>query len=705
MPIILIWNELAAPRERQFKRWLTELSVAAGLLKSWLSKRLSEGERIERETRGFPIFQFFNQALTARIAPFQHGVLVTEPRSGLRGNMEAVANAWRLGDEWSLRAREARLINELMGVLVDITQAARDSVERYSTPSASMFNPNTAQVSDLFGLGALTFRSLGEGRAGLWEAAQRIERAMRPELPANPVAAGAISMSAGIAGRIGGPIAEARVYAWTHGLFSGSGAVEGPATLPLAMGLDEILRYIAGAILIIPALSALVMEMGQDLLLWVRQTVIEELFSIEQWVFEFRQNLLTGLSSGLNAFSQTAAQFLVMARDYALAHLSHWARFSVAYVEGLMNGIGAFTDQLGAFWNGVNDLIQALMSYTQRLMDIQLGAVVHNVLVLIADAIDWLDTNFYPATESPPDYDAPNQFPVTIGELVLNEGGGVRARNELTTATARFGEALRGAQGLGPYQAVGSHFMGMNLFGLVPAVAQLLPRLARAPLAARPQPVLRYTAATEPDLVAAIITPLRQGFTHSLTEITDGAGRTIEGITGGLTNMLDGVAADFSAAATDAVRLGSFRNVRRIIASAEGLVQRVFPDMAPSSTTGLERTAQVFAVWLQGHFNAVGAVIGGYLGFLLDQWRQHLEANEDTSVAVTPTSPRILLERARLGRVHLEEMRIVARPQATDGDLARRVAEGFRAAVRDAYVRGEARLGEFRATAQAAGGQ
>lgn len=699
MPIILIWNTLATPKEKQFNRWLKELNIAAALLQTWLGKRLKESEQIERDTRGFPVFRFYNLALTARVTLFQHGALVVaEPHAGLRQNMGAVADAWRFDQTWALRAREAQLINNLMGVLVDITQSSLNSIERFATPSAAMFNPQTARISDLPGLGALAFRALGEGRDELWERGQRLERALRPPLPSNRVAAGVIDISSNIAGILGGPVAEASVYARAHAALSPSAAPQ----LPLAMRLDEGLRYIAGAILIIPAMSALLIELGRDLLQWMRQTVIEELYSIEQWVFDLRQNILTSLSSGFRAFAHATAEFLVLAREYIVAHLTHWARFGTAYVEGLINGLGEFTGQLNTFWRTVYDLFQTFMDYSNQLMAVELGSVVHQVLALIEDAINWLNFNFYSVFDSPTLYHAPPPFSVSLGNLILNEGTGATARTQLGLALRRMRAALQGASGVGFYLSIGSHFAEKNLFGLINSVNALLPALGREPVGARAQPVLRYTSESEPDLVGLIITPAREGLTQSITILTNSASQGVENVTAALTGLATRVATDFSAAAISAVRLGSLHNTRQIIADSQALVDHVFPNASQSRPTGLETIAHAFGTWLQGGFNAIGAVIGGYLGFLLEQWQRHLEAHEDTPVMVTPTSPRILLERARLGRVHLEEMRIVAGPQIPSRALAQQVAQNFRTAICSAYVEGETRLSGFRTQAASA---
>lgn len=684
MPIILIWNNLAVSREDQFKRWLAEMKLAAGLIGSWLGKRLSESEKTERDTRGFPIFRFYNLALTGRISTFQHAALVTEPVPGLAGNMQAVAGAWRLTDEWSNRAREARLIGDLMNVLEEMTSDMLASIDRFATPSAEMFNPENARASDLIGLGALAFRTVGGGRVGIFQAFERLDRALN-----SPVVNGSNTVNSDVLGEALTDVARAD-------------EIQTPLTTQLdgiQRFLDEGLRYIAGAILILPALGLMMMKLGKDLIIWMRLTLINELFSLEQKVFDMRQNLLISLRTEMHAFAQTAVEFLVLARDYAIANLQHWADFGVAYLEGLVDGVGAFMTQFGTFWNGVNDLIQTLMTYTDRIMAIDLGEVIHAVLVLIENTINYIDFNFYSIFDSPTEYNAPSQRSVGIGELVLNENNGAWARGHLSRSAELLRAALQGASGIGVYAAVGSHFAGMNFFGMINGVNNLLPRLNRTPLDPAAQPVLRYSSETEPDLVGLIVTPMRDRFTASLTDIATASQLATEGIVDGLVNMLNDTSNSFRAAALNAVRFGSLSHFRRLVAGSEALVQTAFPDAEENRPTGFEAVGQAFAAWLQGGFSGMGAIISGYIGFLLNEWQQHVMTNSDTPVDVTQSSPRILLERARLGRVHLEKMSIVVGAQTSNQELAIRVARGFKSAIRNAYVTGQDQFNGFRTTA------
>jgi len=699
MPIILIWNAAASPRERQFLRWVAELNVAGAAIGKWLGKRLKEADEIERETRGFPVVLFYNLALTVRVAPLQAGAILSGDEPGILDSFREIGRAWRIDRVWTNRVRETELLPGLARALADMTQSVLASIDRFRTPTAAMFNPEGARASDLFGIGALAFRALGQGRLTILQSLGRVEAALNPPKPEAAAAGAAVGAAAGA---IAGPAAGSMAAAAARAAVSARSAEAAAAPLPLYMRLDEGLRYIAGAVLILPAIGAMAIQLAQDVMLWIRHTVIEFAFGLEQDIFDLRQTILTGLRDGLTTFSTVSAQFLVIARDYALGHIRHWARFSAVYMRGLVNGISGFATQFQTFWSHVMTLVNTIIAWSQRLMGVDVGGVVHHFLRVLSRTIAFLDFHFYAIGDSPQSYSAPRQFPVTLGGLVLNEGGGVRARRELETAFSRVVAAMRGASGLNFNLALFSRLGDINLFQALNGLNGLIQRLGTRPRALRGQPLLRYSQETEPDLARQVIEPMRTALHRNVRDISNAAQQAAENSVVAITQMFDGVATAFSAAALQAVRLGSMRTYDRIMQGSEAFVRDTFPNERRSQPTGLEAIGRAFGTWMQGAFEGLGAIAAGWLGFILGEWTQHLDANADTPVQVFETSPAILLERARLTRVHMPEMRVVAGAQTTNADLARRIAQRFRVAVQDAHRDGEDRLGAWRSAAAAA---
>jgi hypothetical protein len=150
--------------------------------------------------------------------------------------------------------------------------------------------------------------------------------------------------------------------------------------------------------------------------------------------------------------------------------------------------------------------------------------------------------------------------------------------------------------------------------------------------------------------------------------------------------------------------MGSLRILGRLTSNTDALMDSLFGDQeVESSETGLEPVAGAYAQWLiQGGFDMVGAAAAGFIGMVLDEWLVHLQENTDTPVEITATSPRRLLERARLGRVHTPRITVVARGEHMSRGLAARIADGFQEAVQEAYSSGQGRFDALLAAAPAA---
>lgn len=667
MPIILIWNDAAAQWERQFKRWLKELALYAGGIGSWLGKRIAEGKKIERATQGFPVFRFYNLALTARVDRSQFGALLVEPVATLGDHFRNIGEAWRVDREIGNRVREATLIGRTLEVIERLSAGTLASINRYATPNAAMFDPRGRSVWDLRGMAVLAFRAVVRGREGILDRATRVRNALRP-----PPAEGGDTQTTTTTGP----------------------AASMPAPLPLAMQLDEAVRYIGAALLILPATGALLIEMGRDVLLWVRHYVLDMFEGYERRVLDMRQALLVGIWTGLQMFSGVVTGLTAMATEHVIGLTRLWTRFGSAYIGGVLDGVSAFAGDFQTFWRGVHTMLQRAVNFADALMGIDLTEVVHQVLLTIQQTIEFINFHYYAVDESPTPYAPPGTpIQVTLGELALAEGGGVSARSQLGTALQRLDAARAGASGLNFNIALAQRFaVDMNLFGILQGTRELLPRLGVRPPGARRQPRLTYIPEGGPDLVTRIIAPLRAGVGDMYTRVGNRAQNGVDHIILGAVTLLDTATEGFHGAATRAAGLGSEAQWRRIVADADTLTNRVFPDAPAARPTGLERLGRTFGLWLRGNFNTIGAIVTGYLGFVLREWHQHLDANADTPFEVTETSPKKLLARAELGRVHMPMLRITVPERLPDAAVAAVVASRFRGEVQRAYATGQSRL-------------
>jgi hypothetical protein len=670
MPIILIWNAAALPFERQFRRWLKEMELYAGGIGSFLGKRKKEGDRIDNATAGFPVFRFYNLSLTARVTSAQSGALLTEPIPTLGDHFRNIGEDWRVDREIANRAREAQLIGRLFGALEQMVSGVLASIQRFERPSAAMFDPRGGQASDLFGLAALAFNALSMGRKGILHRAERIAEALRR--PAEKAESGS-ALPAETAGAAAGET----------------------AALPLAMQMDNWLRYVGGALLILPAAGALLIHMGEDLVAWLRRFVIDLFERHERTIVDLRQTMFAQVRDGLRDLSAVSVGLFGMAANYVSDLIRHWVGFGRGYISGVATGVANFSREFGQFWGGVHKMVMELIRYGAAVMSLDLTQVVHQVLWIIKEAIEFIDTNYYPIGESPTMYTPPGSpIRVNLGELALAEGGGATARDELGRALALLEQARIGADQMGMAINVGvaGWFTDINIPGLLGGVRRLLPRLGVRPGSAAAQPILRYSTAAEPDLAALIVEPMRARFETALGTVSTRIENGVEGIVTSTVTLLGGAAVTFTAAALIAANLGNEPRWQQIVANADQMAARAFPGMPEARPTGLEAVGRTFGLWLQANFDTLGAILGGYLRFVLDEWMSHLDANADTPVEVDATSPKKLLQRAQLGRVHMTRLRIAVPANLPDRALADHVAARFRGEVGRAYARGQSRF-------------
>lgn len=684
MPIILLWNNAAAPFEAQFSRWLAEIARSTFLLGRWIKLRLAEAERLDRFSASFKVFRFYNMALTARVEDAQFGGLLTAPVAGVGAHVERALDQWNVARDVRSQARSAELPSEMLRVLEEMSAGILASIRRFERPTPEMFDPRRRTASDLFGLAALAFRTVGGNRAGLRAAAERIHRDLGLPSPRPETAAST--------GRRAPP------------------ELPFEATLePIGRQFEEINRSVAGALMVIPALSALVGRIGGDTLVAARYRLLAGFESIEALAHSWRRRLFIGLRDGVGTFAEASLQLLARIAGLATGHIRAFTGIGVALLRGVMNGVGAYAGQLQVYWRSVTDLIGRIASFGTAVVNIDLGEVIHLSLVTVQDAIEYIGFTFYPLLDDPEEYDAPPQFPVTVGDLVLHEGNGERANRELRTAIARLSSAIAGAGGV--LNIFVERYAGARLRALMQLGAALFGRSPAPPVA---QPILTVDTGGAPDLVANFVHPLRLGLSRAVAGVGTASSTAVAGIFGAAGTALNQTASSFSDAANAAVAADP-RTMQRLGGNTDLLVRVMLGDQPSSARpTGFEPAAGAFESWvaerrnvltaegwvMRSGFDTVAAAASGYLRFLLDEWLLHVAENRDTAVAVTPTSPKRLLERAELGEVRLPELRIVARGRALGRPLAQRLAGEFQAAVQGAYAAGRARLGQYAAAAR-----
>lgn len=695
MPVILLWNAAAAPFAALHKRLLGDLGFSATLVGRFLGKQLSQAEKIDRQTAGFPVFRYYDGALVAEIGSLQRGVIVPAFDMTMTGQMERVGRAWNIPEHFDRRLREATLISGLFDMVATITESVLASIDRWASPRAEQFDPANARVTDLPGVAVLLFNRVARNGPGILAAGQALRAGIDASAPPADPAEAALG------------VASSQAASTSHSMAS---SLE-QTIAGFTQWAEELLRMVTAALMVIPALGALVIEMGRDILQRLRLRVLEECEAIEASVLDWRQAFFAGFYRAVNGYVGGTMLFMLALRDHVLDQLRYYTALAQAWVTALTDGLLDFGGAFGRFWNGVADLIQAVVGYFDAIMRIDIGDVLHNAFVLFHRIIEFVGDEWWDDPDDAPRYQAPPYYPVALGDFFTSTGSGATARSELGRAGSTLQASLRGANMISAALnlGLGSWVSDIHLGALAGGVIRLTAELDRhRPGPAAIAPSLAPFAAA-PDIDAEFIVPARAavlGMTATWASAAyDGVGNALHAVE----TFADEVADAAHLAARRALRLGSVEHYRRIVAQSEDFVRRAFPD-TPSSATGFEAVAEAFSLWLAGSFEMLGTILNGYVAFMVERWRGEIDANEDlafeadTTPEGMPTSPRKLLERARLGRVRMPEMRIELPHGRTDRDAATAIALAFSRAVRDAYAAGQRQLDELRAAAPAAAG-
>lgn len=656
MPIIVLWNEAVTGSERQIRRWLRSMERSNHAQYWWLRKQVEAARRAEEMSRDYPVFSFYNEALTARITAGQGGALLDAPVPSLGEHVVRSLDQWNVVREVNDAVLSATLLPDLIVTLREIASGLRSSVTRFRTPSREMFDLDKLDASALPGLAGLTFRTVGKDRAAIKRRAEAIHGALGAGSDGTAATA---APSAPIVVRLDA------IGAW----------------------VDDLARYAVAGLMVIPALVVLVPRVAEDAQLALRHWVIDLAEGVEDGVYDLRADVLSAFAVDLPVALEKAFVFVDAVRTYGLDLVHFAGELTVSVLRGTFAGLHTFAGQLRTVWDQFATFLKGLLDTGQAVVDLDIGEPVHLALVAIDEAIDAIK----PWLRSDP-WDAPDQYAVTVGELVLDAGPGARAQSDLRAGVAGLWTAYR-------YLAFEDtqndliKLSGWDLKGLITALDSMVTALGHPQNV--PGAVLKVTfdSSTMDDLGNRVVDPLRRAADGLLDTVEREATFAVKGIAVATHVGLTGVADAFHAAALDATRTRSLRLLQGVGGTDELMTKILGSQNVAQGDRRFDALSGQYAAWLvQGGFEAIGAVLSGYVGRILDLWTAELGANADTPFEVTESSPRKLLERARLGRVHTTRLRIAVRAEEMGRPLALRVADTFQQAVSDAYVTGQARL-------------
>ena len=253
-------------------------------------RRLAEqgGRRRAGATCLYPVLRYHGNALSVRVETLGAPLLLTAPPPlGFVDSLRSGGREFLAGIGWIRTAVEQEIaLPRLLGVGLQALETVLASLERFERPSPGMFNRRERRLSDVFGLLALTYRSLlgGEARAQLVGVAGSAGRAMifyriyKQLLPDPPKYA---SMSA--------------VDQWVV-------TFEGKAR--------DFLDYV----LLLPILGELLAVLLHDAALEAKRFVLTKLSELEAKVHALRATAIDGFLRALDLGTVAALELLAQSR-------------------------------------------------------------------------------------------------------------------------------------------------------------------------------------------------------------------------------------------------------------------------------------------------------------------------------------------------------------------------------------------------------
>lgn len=637
---------------------LRELNPIKDMLErlgDWLEARVRQTNALEVASRDFPVVRFYQEAVTAWVDTSQHGVL--GPRAPARAIGETLSASGRalvrgLGvAEQSVR--EALILPRLLGMVGSILDVILESIERFLQPSPALFDPGARRASDLFGQAGLFFRAFGTSLGQVREFV-RGAQALRAGLqtPADPLE------------RLG---ESAR---------SASGGAEAAEQSGSADLLDEVGRYITGAILALPLLPALLGNVLGSAGLVLRVKVLDLSQKIESLVLRLRRRVIEFVYIGMMDHVRQAVSLAAALGGLLMDHLRYYARFALGLGNTLLTHLSTYLRELSAYLQYWTRLAERIRRTLEAFLDFDLMPILLLLLGLPGPLLSSLPGA--PRFTIGDLFDVGVGVAITTGRIALNIWlTGVEAA---VLAAAAVSYASPFIPNWSPWPVLRRIEALRRILNLVVRIPRRVPAETRLPSLA---------GVTFPNIFNAFFGPGVPNLGRALAGTRDRLVADIPGMFGAARAFLNDMSDIFQVAAGRASRLGSLERYQFLAESAGNLAEGIFGGQAGELRERMmgsesDALAQAFESWVvNGGFTLVGQAIPAYVAEMAQYWQE--QAREET-----PTSPHLLRRRRRLGRVQVPRLTIRASGWALDEELADTVASRFLGAIQDAYRTGTA---------------
>jgi len=675
LPIGLLLDVAAAVHRPAMHMQLRDIGEAFLRLGKALQLRMRPLETMVLRTRNAPVVGWRGDAITVAITRSQHGALGTrhQPVTLRSVGMDPVRDG----------VKQETLLWDLLDTMNAVLGGIEGSFDRFREPSREMFNPHRqgAGAGDIFGQLGLAFRATRENLPELRRARYNVGRAQH----------------------------RLNVHAWAE-----NHPVHPPLALALPERLGTIVRWVAGALLALPALPSLIdgwLGAGGS---FIRIQLLGMFAGVEDSVHGMCREILDGMKSGLQGALLEGMSMLFVVDEVVTGGLRFYGAFGLRFGEELLVGLRGFFGQLTGLVNFWIDIGRSICNGIDGI----LGLDIMPVLMLCLGAPEAI-----PVWEIAR---AAGLEAFTVGDAI---GVGLDVTRIALDRMLQMLEVSLLAWAVAEAMPTAriAKFLTRETLGRLWARAALTPNHnymlgfrrrvvgLRAALRAGSQvPATLGPEAAKPDWLLTPFPRIDETFFGPHGTALRHFGRELQTRAGALRTDLNDIM--FTGQGM-MYRLGE--RGQRLAGEYDqigdrGLFQQIArqADAAANAAFGPQRAelrahaappdpiAAAMEQWLaiggeRSTFSLLGAAIPVYFQQLQRHWAEQAASGDETTAVLLPTSPHILAKHARLARIVAPHAEVVAANAPLDDELVSTLAGRLRSAIQGAYVSGEARMVEL----------
>jgi hypothetical protein len=642
--IAATWLAAWQKQARRSERALLQLGL-------WLVERLQRLQRIDAATRLWPTYVFEGRALAVRITAPQVGIV--KPYSSAGAAVAAPFLAFGRSFVRVGQAVEDELVlpNVLAAVQAAIGGIA-ESIDRWSKPSAKLFDPDRATASDLFGQLALAWRGLASSREQLRADAKSIVAGYEQLFPPRKPVAGAL-----------GPVAEP----------------------PSGSTGDSIGRYIVAAVTLLPVLPLWLGTLAQAAWLAARVALLDIFQGLEKRLFDLRAKVLRGLLVTLPRALREVPAMVAAMGTLLVWNIRYFTRLAQAWFDLIVFALDLVLRLVRLLVNTVIGVINVLLALMDKIFKTNLFELIKPLLGPAGFLVDQFGLKLT----------LDDILDVTGKAVNLAAWGTVRG----ALGTARVGVLAAGTHV--PLVGRGiitdedqAHYL--RVIGLLEEVVDKF----FGSTSGTGQETVKPVLADMPNLYDLMVGSKPTEIGQALRNWGGALAENFHSVLDTTASTLTRLAGVFDTTSADLARTGPAWSMAQLGKDTAVLVNTLYRDQLDALGKRLAETSpNSFERWLvQGGFETLGQAIPLYIEQMMQWWQAEAEREGAPSVHMNATSPHILAKHAVLARVHLARLVLRAPAREHDEGFVRELAQHVRGAVQQAYSEGRRRLAVLAAT-------